>query len=674
MGSAETAEPMLRENSRYPSHMRALLRLLILTLLVFPVAAQEPQAAEVLAADSPRTTVAGNAFLAPAGWTISVRNEATILEAPEAGSRIALVDVRAKDADSAVAAAWAAFGVEPKWPLISTSDLAPRDGWTDRRVYTYQVSPNEKRVIQALTAKANDVWTVSLIDMDQAVSEKRGAQASLIFGRLLPKGYQRESFAGKTAHKLDAKRMAELTRFVEDGRQKLGVPGVSIGVIENGKVLFAGGFGKRDIAKATAPDGDTLYMIASNTKALTTLMLAKLVEEGKVTWETPVTKVLPSFKLGDADTTGRVLVKHLICACTGLPRQDFEWIFQFDGVTPEQVMTTLGGMQPTSKFGELFQYSNPLAAAGGFVGGRAAYPDQKLGPAYDEAMRTRVFQPLGMTATTFDFKKALGSSNHAAAHAPDIDGKPAYAAIDVDYSIIPVRPAGGAWSSVRDLLKYVAMEIDEGALPGGKRYIGKETLLARRAPQVSIGKDVTYGMGLMVDTTYGVPVLRHGGDMIGYHSDMIWFPGQQVGAVILTNGDQGALLRGPFRRKLMELMFDGKPQADAEIAAAAKRLFDDLAAARKLLTVPADAPTAEKLAASYSNDALGTIRVSRNGAKTMFDFGEWKSEVATRREPDGSVTFVTITPGIEGLEFIPDAAKKTLTTRDAQHEYVFSGG
>jgi CubicO group peptidase (beta-lactamase class C family) len=563
--------------------------------------------------------------------------------------------------------------VEPKWPLFNTGDLADRDGWTNRRTYNYQTSPNEKRVVQASTMKANDVWTVAIVDFDQAVSEKRGAQLSLIFGRLLPKGYQRESFAGKTAHKLDAKRLAELTRFIEDGRQKLGIPGVSIGIVENGKVIFADGFGRRDIGNAAKPDGDTLYMIASNTKALTTLMLAKLVQEGKVTWETPVTKILPSFKLGDADTTSRVLVKHLICACTGLPRQDLEWIFEFHDVTPENIMVTLAGMQPTSKFGELFQYSNPLAAAAGFVGGHAVYPDLKLGAAYDEAMQSRVFEPLGMTATTFDFKKALASPNFANAHAPDIDGKPAYAAIDVDYSIIPVRPAGGAWSNVRDLLKYVQMEIDEGALAGGKRYIARDTLLARRAPQVAIGKDVTYGMGLMVDTTYGVPVLRHGGDMIGYHSDMIWFPEQKVGAVILTNGDSGSLLRGPFRRKLMEVMFDGKPQADAEVVTAAKRLFDDIATARKLLTVPADATAAKALAENYTNDALGTIKVLRKGDRTTFDFGEWKSDMATRREPDGSLTFVTITPGIEGLEFLPDATKRTLTTRDAQHEYVFQG-
>jgi CubicO group peptidase (beta-lactamase class C family) len=648
--------------------MHAIARLLAIGLLALQTAAQP--SGDVMSADTPKATVAGNTFIAPAGWSLTVRGNATILAAPEGSSRVALIDVKAKDADSAVAAAWAEYG-EEKWPLLNTNDLPDKDGWSGIRVYNYQTAPNEKRGVQVIARKANDVWTIGIYDMDQGVGEKRGAQVALIFGRLLPKGYSRESFAGKTANKLDAKRLAELSRFVDDGRKKLGVPAVSIGVVQDGKVVFADGFGMRDIDDKTKPDADTLYMIASNTKAMTTLMLAKLVDEGKLTWDTPVTKVLPSFRLGDADTTSRVLVRHLICACTGLPRQDFEWVFQFDGVTPEDALKTLGAMQPTSKFGELFQYSNPLASAGGYVGGHVAFPDRELGAGYDEAMRTLVFAPLGMKSTTFDFKRAL-AANHAGSHGASVDGKTIHALMAANYSIIPVRPAGGAWSNVRDLLKYVQMEIDEGKLPDGKRYIGKEPLLARRTPQVAMSRDVTYGMGLMVDTTYGVPVVRHGGDMIGYHSDMIWLPEQRVGAVILTNSEPGVFLRGPFRRKLLELLFDGKPEADKDIAAAAKRVYDDIAAARKLLTVPADAAEAGKLAARYSNAALGDVTVTRNGAVATFDVGEWKSEVATRRENDGTITFVTISPGIDGLEFIPGAGeKKTLTVRDAQHEYVF---
>src|SRR4029079_5627009 len=103
--------------------------------------------------------------------------------------------------------------------------------------------------------------------------------------------------------------------------------------------------------------GDTKFIIASNTKALATLMLAKLVDQGKIAWDTPATQLLPSFALGDADTTSKVQVKHLICACTGMPRQDLEWLFQWAGATPTHVIETLATVNPTSKFGTRFEHS-----------------------------------------------------------------------------------------------------------------------------------------------------------------------------------------------------------------------------------------------------------------------------------------------------------------------------
>ena len=99
---------------------------------------------------------------------------------------------------------------------------------------------------------------------------------------------------------------------------------------------------------------------------------------------------------------------------------------------------------------------------------------------------------------------------------------------DLNYSIVPLRPAGGAWTSAHDLLRYVQMELAGGRLAQGERYISEKALLERRAPQVGLGEDVTYGMGLMVDSTWGVPVVHHGGDMFGYHSDMIWLPDHGV--------------------------------------------------------------------------------------------------------------------------------------------------
>ena len=628
--------------------------------------------AERQSRDTPSTTVAGNTFIAPAGWSLTVRGPATVLEPPEGGSAIALVDVRAPSADSAVAAAWRAYKPDAAWPLKVVTQRPDKDGWTDRASYDYQTSPNEKRDVSVGIQRANGVWTAAIYDMAWAVGEKRLAQVALIFGQLLPKGYQRETFAGRKARPLDQARIAELGAFVERAMQATGVPGVGVGLIEHGKVVYAGGFGVRELDRPERVDASTLFMVASNTKAMTTLMLGKLVDRGKLTWETPVTQVLPSFRLGDAATTAQVRIKHLICACTGVPRQDYEWLFEYDGITPDSALATLATMQPTTGFGEMFQYSNPLAAAAGYTGGHVAYPDLELGAAYDSAMQSLVFDPLGMRATTFDYAAAL-RENHAMPHSQDVSGEVKPALMDLNYSIIPVRPAGAAWSDVRDMLAYVAMELAEGKLPDGRQYISRDVLLARRAGQVPIGKTATYGMGLMVDTTYGVEVVHHGGDMVGFHSDMMWLPEHGVGAVVLTNGDPGWIVRDELQRKLLEVLFDGRPEADAQAAARAKTFAEQLAAERKLLTAPADPAEAGKLAGRYRNDALGEIAVTAEQGGTVFDFGEWRSEMASRRNPDGTLSFLTITPGVFGFEFVVGSGRpRSLTVRDAQHEYVFT--
>jgi hypothetical protein len=143
--------------------------------------------------------------------------------------------------------------------------------------------------------------------------------------------------------------------------------------------------------------------------------------------------------------------------------------------------------------------------------------------------------------------------------------------------------------------------------------------------------------------------------------------------VVLTNSQPGWLIRSLFRRKLLEVLFDGKPEADAEVVADGKTFFDQLAADRKLLTSPADAGEVAKLAKRYANDALGEIAVSQAGGATTFDFGEWKSEVGTRKNPDGTISFMTTSPGVNDFEFVVGSgASRTLIARDGQHEYVFA--
>src|SRR3984885_5834010 len=387
--------------------------------------AQAPSGATKPAAvtsDTERFTTGGAKFTVPAGWTVTTPENMVMLMPPETDTHMAIFDTQAADAKSAVAAAWAAYKPDMKRPLKLVTPQPGRDGWDERQVFNYETSPNERAVVVAIAERAGKNWTVLILDGSEPTVEKRNAPIGLIFESLRPKGYHRESFAGRTAQPLDAAHIEELKQFVETSMQQLGIPGVSMALVDGGKVVYEGGFGVRELGKPEPVDENTLFMAASNTKGMTTLLLSELVDEKKLKWDEPVIDVYPSFKLGDAETTKKVLIKNLICACTGLPRQDLEWIFEFKNATPESMLALLGTMQPTSKFGEVFQYSNLMAAAAGYIGAHLVYPNLDLGTAYDRAMQKKIFDPLGMKSTTFDYARAL-AGNHATPHGDDIDGK-----------------------------------------------------------------------------------------------------------------------------------------------------------------------------------------------------------------------------------------------------------
>jgi CubicO group peptidase (beta-lactamase class C family) len=625
----------------------------------------------VLGKDTQESLPGGTAFNAPGGWSIAMDGARALLTGPEPDLHVTIVESTIANADEAVQAAWTALHPDFKRPVKVVQPRPGRHGWEEQKNYDYETSPNERMIVFARALRHKAAWTMALIESGEAAFERRLSQVRRVGDSLRPEGYTRESFAGKTAHKLDAERIKHITDFLDHAREQAGIPGVALALVQDGKVVYEGGLGVRDLDKPAKVDAHTAFIVASNTKAMTTLMLAKLVDEKKLTWDTPVVQVLPGFKLGDADTTKQVLVKHLICACTGMPRQDYEWLFQFSESTPQTAMGSLATMHPTTKFGETFQYSNLMAAAGGYVGGHVAYPKKELGAAYDEAMQTRVFGPLGMTETTFDFKRAM-RGDHATAYEDDEDGKTAPAIMDVNLGVIPVRPAGGAWSTVHDIAKMVMMELADGKLASGKQFLSKENLLARREPQVPMGEFATYGMGLMVDNEWGVPVVHHGGDMLGYHSDMFWFPEAGVGGVILTNG-KGWLIRRALIRKTLEELYDGRPEAAEDAAAAIEQSKADVGAERKRLTVPPDPAVVAKLAKKYTSVALGDVDLRTDGPRMLLDVGEWKSPLATRKNDDGTTSLVTTGPGIKDVNLVvgEQHGKRTLVLRDRQHEYTF---
>jgi CubicO group peptidase (beta-lactamase class C family) len=277
-----------------------------------------------------------------------------------------------------------------------------------------------------------------------------------------------------------------------------------------------------------------------------------------------------------------------------------------------------------------------------------------------------------MKSTTFDMARAL-SGDHASAHGDDVDGHAAVADMDFNYSITPLRPAGAAWTSAHDLIRYVQLELARGKLPDGTRLVSEENLLMRRKPQIPVGDRQSYGMGLEIDNTWGLTVVHHGGSMAGFKSDIMFLPDYGVGAVILTNSDTGGMMLRPFMRRLLEIMFDGKPEAAADVDAHAASYRASLQKDRERLAVPPDGSESTKLAAHYHSAELGDLMIRTLEKRVVFDVGEWKSTVASRRNDDGSISFITIDPAISGLEFVVAQrdGKRALIMRDGQHEYVF---
>ncbi len=641
-----------------------------------PALADTPPAAASAAADAMMTAPGGATVLVPASWTAAAAGKVLTLSPPETDFRVVIVDVgAAADAKAAAAAAWAAYAPARAHPFKLLTARPPRNGWDEAAVIDYETSPAEHLAQTAIARRKGTSWTVIIIDGSEATYEKRGGALGQIVPSLRPAGYTRESFAGKTANPLDPARVQVLIDFVKRNAEAMHIPGVGLALYSGGKIVYEGGVGVKELGKPDPVGPHTRFMIASNTKSMATLLLAELVSEGKLRWDQPVTEVYPAFRLGSDATTKSVQIRHLVCACTGLPRKDLEWIYNTTAQTPaSETFTQLALTEPTSKFGEAFQYNNLMASAAGYIAAHLYYPDMELGAAFDRAVKEHVWKPLGMNDSTMGMDEAL-VADHASPHGDNIDGQPTVEPQDLNRAIAPFRPAGGAWSSPHDMILYMKNELDQGLLPNGKRLLSAEALLARRARGVPVGEDQWYGMGLMEDASTGVSVIHHGGDLMGYHSEMFAIPSAGAAAVILTNGDNGPFLRRVFQRRLLEVLYDGKPEAQGDADAVVKRVAAEEAEFRSKVQLPGDAAILASLAPRYVSKELGTLRLVPEKGYVRGFTQAWNSLMTTRRNDDGTVSIVSIDAGFigdEGMLIGVADGKRTLTVRDGQHVYVFT--
>lgn len=649
---------------------RSLLALALLSLSP-PLAAQAP-----VATDTAGTTPAGVSYTQPRDWTALVRGAATVLAAPEGDLNVAVVTVESSEgAEAAAAKAWSIYKPDAGRKVRLVTSAAPGEGWDERVGIAYETSPNERAYVAALALRKGTSWTVMIADGAEATFSKRSAATSIIQQSLRPAGYVRESFAGMTAHRLTPQRVQAMRDFVAEAARTLEVPGVGIALIDQGKVVWEGGVGVRALGSSEPVTADTKFMVASNTKGMATLLLSVLADEGKLRWDQPVTKLYPSFRLGSDATTQATLVRHLVCACTGLPRKDYAFILGDAKAPARETFRQLAVTQPTSQFGELFQYSNLMASAAGYLGGSLAYPGMEVGAAFDKAMTNRIFAPLGMRNTTFDYDKGM-RGNWARPHGLDIEGRITEMSNSFNFTVYPHRPAGGAWSTTADMARYVQLELSKGLTPEGKRLVSEANLVERRKRGVPVGENSWYGMGLFENVAWGVPVVTHGGTLLGYHSNFFVLPEAGIGAVILTNADPGSAMLAPFLRRLLEVVYDGEPEAMRDVASAAARIKAQAKSKRERLTIPGDPQVLAGLASRYNAPGIGALTITNQDGAKWLKAGVIEAPVATRTNPDGSVSLISIGPGAIGVEALVGKQKgsRTLTIRDSQHEYIYTEG
>jgi CubicO group peptidase (beta-lactamase class C family) len=613
----------------------------------------------------------GATFTVASGWTVEERADLVLFVAPEGDLEAAYVEVEAADRAAAIAAAWKRWKPEFGLAVAQDTDVPARDGW-DAIGQTFYVTPSaDRRFVVAVARRKGKTWYVALVDGTQAGLGRRQAQIGAAIESLAVAGVEKESFVGKTAHPLDAARIAELEKFIEEGRVAAKVPGCAIAIVQGGKIVYEKGFGVRALGKPARVTPKTLFMIGSVGKSLTTLMIARLVDDKKLAWDTPVIEALPEFGLGDDATTKAVQMRHTACACTGMPRRDLEMLFE-GGATVEERLASMKAMKPTTGFGETFQYSNLMVSAGGFAAAHVHAPKQRLGPAYDAAMKQLVFDPLGMKSTTFDFAR-VAKTEHAVPHPRDLQGEPHAAPISGERWVVPVRPAGGTWSSVHDMARVLLLELGRGKLDG-KQVIGEAALLERRKPQIKITDDAAYGLGLVVGTTHGkLPAVNHSGGTGGFNTWFTFLPEHDLGMIIVSNATGSGAFNVAVERRLLEILFDGKAEAKEDLATSLEIGAKQRAEQWARIQATPDATWFAPFVGTWSSPDLGTIDLRVEKGQAVLDAGEWKGPVGKLTDQDGTVKLVTTGGMLAGIELIPRAkdGRTELVLADDQQTYTF---
>jgi CubicO group peptidase (beta-lactamase class C family) len=611
----------------------------------------------------------GTAFLGetavttPAGWSVDQAADRVTLRDPERDLHVFVLESPG-DAEHAIAAAWQR--VEPGFALVANppDEQPDPEGWDAVTTITYTTPTAAHRTALATWHQLAHRGYVVLIDGDANAVERRDADLDVIDGTLHPPGFREPTLTKRQP--IDT---AALDAFIDHARARLEVPGAAVAVIVDGKVAYERTVGLRSNNERALVTADTRFLIASITKPMTTLMEGALVDAGVLRWDTPVTTLLPTFALGDAAMTRALRLWHMSCACTGMPRQDLEDIFEWEGITPEMRIATMRTMRPTTKLGETFQYSNLMVAAGGFAAAHAFAPQRTLAEAYAAAMQAKIFGPIGMTATTLDFA-TVEHGEHATPHARSIDGSTVAMPLAIERTVEPIAPAGGVWTTLHDMERYVETELADGVAPDGTRVVSVDAVRERRRVRVRSDEHTGYGLGIDVGTYAGLRELSHDGGAFGFGTTMFMLPEEHFAIIIFTNVRNGSAKQQlPFnaavKRRILEARFaDAKPLAERELAYYAK-----LRVVTPRVASP-DHTWVAPLVGRYRDPALGTVEIRATATGAQLDAGEWQTAIDRESEPDGTVKLIILDPPFAGGSLIVGPGPTLLVPGQTSYTFV----
>jgi len=323
-------------------------------------------------------------------------------------------------------------------------------------------------------------------------------------------------------------------------------PSMAIGIVKDGEIVLSEAVGYRDIDQKLPANDETVYQIGSCSKAFTAAAAAILVDRGLLDWDTPVVKYMPWLRFKEEYTTMNATTRDLLCHRTGLPRHDDYWI---DGpCTRKEMVENLATMQPCWPFRTTWCYQNTCYVAVGML------IETLTGQTWEEFVQKEIFEPLGMTRSSFYVDYTEGEANHATPYdrpiPTDTHGTRQIPFLKSDREDMaagvgaPYGPAGSIMSTIGDMLKWVQFNLNKGKV-GDKQIISEANMNELHKPNMLMDEPLVmpapemdffaYGMGWFTETFRGRTMVEHGGNINGFTALVTMVPEMNLGIVNLVN-------------------------------------------------------------------------------------------------------------------------------------------